>query len=107
MADDTGEKKNYTIHYFLEVAELPSGASFGELALMNSKPRAATIYCKAETHFATLCKADFQSIVQKAKIKKRNRLIEFLKSFKIMSHLTKITLEKLTYYLEEKNYLMG
>jgi CRP-like cAMP-binding protein len=30
----------------MEVAELTTGTSFGELALINSKPRAATIICK-------------------------------------------------------------
>jgi CRP-like cAMP-binding protein len=31
---------------FIEVATLPAGTSFGELALISSKPRAATIKAK-------------------------------------------------------------
>ena len=35
------------------------GKSFGELALMTSKPRAATIQCKKDSEFAVLEKNDY------------------------------------------------
>jgi CRP-like cAMP-binding protein len=44
------------------VATLPEGTSFGELALLNSKPRSATIVTKDQSHFAVLEKTDFQKI---------------------------------------------
>jgi CRP-like cAMP-binding protein len=36
-----------------------SGKSFGELALVNNRPRAATIVCKADSHFAVMSKNDY------------------------------------------------
>ena len=46
-----------------EVRILESGAAFGELALMDSKPRAATIVCKEECYFAVLDKKPFKEIL--------------------------------------------
>lgn len=40
--DKSKSKKNYKLSIFQEVVVLSEGACFGELALMNSKPRAAT-----------------------------------------------------------------
>ena len=42
---------------------LTAGASFGELALMEKKPRAATIKCDTECHFAVLEKDHFNDIL--------------------------------------------
>jgi CRP-like cAMP-binding protein len=40
-----------------------SGDSFGELALLDNKPRAASIRCVEDCHFAVLEKANFQEIL--------------------------------------------
>lgn len=52
--------KERVIYQVNEVSTLESGKSFGELALMSSKPRAATIYCKEEWYFAVIGRDDFQ-----------------------------------------------
>ena len=46
-----------------EVKILPTGSAFGELALMERKPRAATIVCKENSHFAILDKIYFDNIL--------------------------------------------
>lgn len=46
---------------------MPAGSAFGELALINSKPRAATIICEEKCHFAVLDKAPFESILSNIK----------------------------------------
>ena len=43
-----------------------SGQSFGELALMNNKPRAATIICLETWYFATLDREGYKRILGKA-----------------------------------------
>ena len=43
-----------------KVAELSDGKSFGELALLNNKPRAATIIAIEDTDFATMDKPSFK-----------------------------------------------
>jgi hypothetical protein len=45
---------------YKEVARLGSGQSFGELALISKQPRAATIKCTKDTHFAILGKKDYK-----------------------------------------------
>lgn len=48
----------------IKVKELGEGASFGELALLNNKPRLATIKCLAKTYLATLSKDNFNRILK-------------------------------------------
>ena len=50
-------------YIFQEVGEIKSGNSFGELALLNDKPRSATSVCKEECHFAILGKKHYNSIL--------------------------------------------
>lgn len=47
----------------MEVAKLGIGKSFGELALINNKPRAATIKCASDCHFAVMNKDTYQRIL--------------------------------------------
>ena len=42
--------------WFSEIINLSEGNSFGELALINDKPRAASIKCKTECIFAVFSK---------------------------------------------------
>jgi len=44
------------------VATLKAGATFGELALISNKPRAATIRAIGDSHFATLDRRTFNII---------------------------------------------
>jgi len=46
-----------------EVKILPAGSAFGELALLDSRRRAATIICKEDCSFAVLDKKSFISIL--------------------------------------------
>ena len=44
---------------FLKVAVLTAGGCFGEVALNHNLPRAATIRCEKDSHFAVMSKADY------------------------------------------------
>jgi len=46
------------------VKELGLGLSFGELALLNNKPRLASIICHEDSHFMTLDKKTFTLILK-------------------------------------------
>jgi CRP-like cAMP-binding protein len=48
------------VHYYTP------GQGFGELALSNKKPRAASIFATEDTEFAVLSKKDFDSIISEA-----------------------------------------
>lgn len=56
------EKKSFIL---TEVKILGGGSAFGELALIENKPRAATIRCKENCHFAVLDKTYFVHILSK------------------------------------------
>jgi len=45
--------------WFVEVKILTAGKSFGELALINNAPRAATISSRSECYFAVVARADY------------------------------------------------
>ena len=58
-------KEYETYEWFVEVAQLTEGQSFGELALLNNAPRAATIFCLSDCYFATLDKEDYVRVLKK------------------------------------------
>lgn len=54
-----------TENVLTEIKVLNAGSSFGELALMENKPRAATIRCKEDCIFSVLDKRNFEIILSK------------------------------------------
>jgi len=99
--DKSKSKKNYELNIFQEVVVLSNGACFGELALMNSKPRAATIVALSPTHTSYLVKRDYKAIIGKAMKKNIDSIKDFLKQICSLQHLTNNTLQKLSYYIKE------
>ena len=59
------------------VKVLNSGESFGELALMDNRPRAATIKCKENCHLAVLEKNHFNKILSICFFKKKKKKKKF------------------------------
>lgn len=94
--------KNDEIITFKEVLVYKDGASFGELALLDKKPRAASILTKSPCHFAVLDKHNYQRILASLMKKKRLELVEFLQCQELFHSMTKGSLIKLSYCFEEK-----
>ncbi|KAL4479098.1 hypothetical protein ABPG73_022216 [Tetrahymena malaccensis] len=63
------------LFYFKELSE---GMSFGELALLEKKPRAASILCHTDLHVAVLVKEDFDQILKNYEEQKLTQAAEFL-----------------------------
>ncbi|OMJ85992.1 hypothetical protein SteCoe_12560 [Stentor coeruleus] len=99
--ENTGEIKH------LEVVQISKGGCFGELALESSKPRAASIKCKIDSHFVYLEKVDYNRMIAKLVQDKRNEMVKFLQSLPAFSNMTKTTLGKLTYNFKEKDFSKG
>lgn len=57
------EGKQHGKPTMLEVNELGVGDSFGELALINDRPRMATIICKEDCEFAILERDQYKEIL--------------------------------------------
>ncbi|CAI2373239.1 unnamed protein product [Moneuplotes crassus] len=111
------EKVERKVCIMKEVSTLSDGDSFGELALLSNKSRAATIYCKQDPnrsgfarnkhYFAILGRKDFQKTLGRAQKKQLQLKTDFLQNFKIFSHFTLQTLQKLSYYMEERHFILN
>ena len=101
------ENKTFEFIYLGPVSELQNGTGFGELALLNDKPRSATIVTLEDTHFAVLEKDDFNKIMAKALRDKFAEQVAFLSYFPFLSQLTRITKEKLWFILNPCKYSLG
>ena len=103
-----GRNESYKEFYFLHgisrfknVATLPKGTSFGELSLVFSKPRAASVIASSELHCFSLSKTDFHIIFKKP-IADMNFKQTFFQRF-FPSYL-KEKLNRLTYDVDEKRF---
>ena len=86
------------------VSKLGPGDSFGELALISEKPRAATIEAKEITVLAVLSKQDFMRVMSTEAEKKLQEKVAFLQKLPIFSGATKQSLQKLSYYFQPLNF---
>jgi len=89
------------------VGKIGTGVGFGELALLNDKPRSATIITLENTHFAVLEKENFNEIMAKVLRNKCANQVNFLSNFSFITGMTRITKEKLWYLLERHKYTLG
>ena len=62
------EEKNED-QWFTEVKLMTPGQSFGELALINDVPRAATIKCNQECYFATIQREEYEKVLKRIELK--------------------------------------
>ena len=83
---------------------LNNGMSFGELSLIKEQPRAASILCNTDCHFAVLSKDHYMEVIGKIEAKKLDSFIEFLISIPMFKHWTKKKLEMLSYHFSCKSY---
>ena len=63
----------------VDIARLEGASSFGELALIDGKPRFATIKCTERTHFLTINRDDYEKAKEKIKMAKRDEKVNFMK----------------------------
>ena len=93
------KKEEYTINYLSLVRVLSVGVEFGELALLNSKPRAATIMANEDSLFAVLDKKGFDRNLKNSENNKLEREIKELNNFGIFRNLTRTSKCKVNHYL--------
>jgi CRP-like cAMP-binding protein len=87
-----------------EIIKFKSGSSFGDLALIDNKPRAASIRTLETCHFAVLDRSNYQRILASIMKQKKMELVDFLQTQSIFKSFTKGSLAKLSYCFEEKNF---
>ncbi|KAL4432492.1 hypothetical protein ABPG74_013346 [Tetrahymena malaccensis] len=83
------------------------GLVFGELGILNKKPRAATIICLEDCYFGYLSSQNYQQILMKKEkaslVKKR----EFIESTLIQNMLSGEKMSKISYYFHKRKYQNG
>lgn len=90
------------------VGERSSGEYFGEKAIDEEAPRAATICVESEKCIvATLTRDDYKKTVGDAITQHKEKEADLLSSFFIFKGFSKRKLLSLYYFFEEKNLLRG
>lgn len=79
----------------IELTRLDDGDSFGELALIEDKPRAATIKCLTNCTFATMSRTDYEKTLKAIENRNTNKVIDFFKSLPYFSGFGRYVLNKL------------
>ena len=87
---------------FDQVGKMGQGKSFGELALLKTKPRAARIVWETNWEFAWMWKADYKNVLAKIEERLANDMIDFLQSIPLFSTWSRNLLMKLLYKIEKK-----
>ena len=80
-----------------EVAVLNHGQSFGEMALLNDKPRFFSVQCGEPTALGILHKNDY-NLISKVHEKQLADKVAFLKSLDVFRSWSTIALQKLSYF---------
>jgi CRP-like cAMP-binding protein len=65
------------MQWFVLVAKIVTGSSFGELALIGNCDRAATITCVSDVYVAVLNKNDYQRVLKRGEQKQLNKKMDF------------------------------
>ena len=95
------------INQMKEVSELKPGDSFGELALMSDKPRAASIEAKEISILAVLSKDEFKKVLIQEAERALNEKINYLEKLPIFRGYSRGLVGKLSYYFQEIKYKKG
>lgn len=64
MKVNSNEVKSYLIKFMLKFSSIPQGKGFGELALLENKPRSATVLALGEVWCAVLYKGAYDTILK-------------------------------------------
>ena len=97
-----GQKAEYK-----QLALLRQGEYFGELALINYKPRAASAVCREETHLAVLERNDYFRVLGRTHNDSLQSKLTLLFSMPVFAHWTKTAVQSLSYFLRERSYKRG
>jgi CRP-like cAMP-binding protein len=81
------------------VTEINAGGSFGEMALMNSAPRTASIRCVSSAWLGILDKSDYSSILGKYDIKLLDSKVKFIRKISLFKKWSKISVSRLIFQL--------
>jgi hypothetical protein len=88
--------------WFIEVAQLTAGQSFGELALINDAKRAATIQCLTDCFFAVIDRENYEKTLKRIELRAVQNKVNFFRSLPFVKHWTLSQVQKLVYMFSER-----
>lgn len=92
------------IEEFKHINTLKEGDFFGELALINNKPRTATVEAAEVCYLAVVSKKDFKKILCTDAVKSLEERVTFLKNLPAFTEVSKLSLQKFVYNFSEVTY---
>ena len=92
---------------YRQLTLLRQGEYFGELALINYKPRAASVICREESNFAVLERNDYLRVLAKAHDQTLKSKLQLLLHNPAFSSWSKAALRSLSYFFRERQYKRG
>jgi CRP-like cAMP-binding protein len=90
-----------------QIAVLSEGKSFGEMALLNSTVRTATVRSLQPCHFWILHRRAFRDLIAKQEKLKLQDKIQFLKTIELFSKLVDSSLEKIADVMVQRTFPNG
>ena len=94
----TDRNLDYDVEGHLKVAQLKNGMAFGELALINDAPRAASIVCSDTTEFIVIERDDYSRILLALHKEKMEKKQAFLHRQFFLSRLSNRLLSSFSYH---------
>ena len=94
-----------TPEHMRHIRELGRGDSFGELALLNSEPRAATCVCKTDCHFACLEKEDYQAMLKQIEDRAFALVLDYYENLPYFSSWSRRKLATLQSFFQPKHLI--
>ena len=90
--------------YGPRVAILTSGQSFGELALINTASRAATILAQESSEMLLIMKQDYETVLQAEQARALNEKVDILRGIPALRDWPQSRLSKLSYGIITRSY---
>lgn len=89
---------------YKQLALLRQGEYFGELALINYKPRAASVICREQTHLAVLERDDYLRVLGKTHNGALQTKVNFLCQLPIFAKWNRSQVQAVSYFFRERSY---
>lgn len=90
-----------------QVGQIPEGRAFGELALLNSTNRAATIRALSVCQLWTLDRKTFRNVLANEEVQKKSRIVGLLRQVKLFEKLSDVTLSTVADVIQRVEYAAG
>lgn len=95
------------LHWLKTVQVMHAGDSFGERALIKQEPRIASVFCTKSCFFTTMTRQDYNQVIGNFKKKELKHACEYFRQFRIFKKLRAAALERIQYYMKEREFTLG